>query len=476
MRSLGVGAAIWLVAVVGLGCAEGSEDAEPVASPPLAGAGPEPEQGTGMNQPSESESEVSPGSGSGETSAAPSGIAGEVPVVPGQPPAASNGLIIDGMCRAVCASAETDADAMGVTDGWGWENEASCVVLGGAPASRGTPCEIEAPPGVPVPPMYVPEGEVTRPAGTESAGFFVLNGRLYDRRGNDFVMRGVNNPLAWYQDRQTGALAWLTQIASTGANAVRLVWETDAGDVSLLREAVERTLELQMVPMIELHDVTGQTTVDGPANMARYYTETEAVRQILLDHEDALLVNIANEWTGADAIFSEAYTEAINIFRSAGIRHTLVIDSNGWGQQANTVITQGQALLAADPQHNLLFSAHMYEVYRNEQTIRDTLARAVNAQIPFIVGEFGFQHGADAQGNPYPIPFEVLLEESVRLGIGYLGWSWTGNSGGVEYLDLTGRSGSAMELTPWGDELVNGVNGIRATAEPASIFFETPPP
>jgi mannan endo-1,4-beta-mannosidase len=472
MRSLGVGAAVW-VAVFGAACAESSGEAGPTPAPPFGDESPAPEQGTATNMPSEGGAEVSPGSGSGETPLVPSGIAGEPPPV-SAPPAASNGLIIDGMCRALCASAETDADAMGVTDGWGWENQVSCVVPDGVVASRGSPCTIDAPPAVPVPPTYVPDGNVIRPEGTESAGFFVLNGRLYDRRGNDFVMRGVNNPLAWYQNRQTGALAWLTQIASTGANAVRLVWETDAGDVALLREAVERTLELQMVPMIELHDVTGSTAADGPANMARYYTETEAVRQILLDHEDSLLVNVANEWTGADAIFTQSYTEAINIFRSAGIRHTLVIDSNGWGQQANTVITQGQALLAADPQHNLLFSAHMYEVYRTEQTIRDTLARAVNAQIPFIVGEFGFQHGSDAQGNPYAIPFEVLLEESVRLGIGYLGWSWTGNSGGVEYLDLTARSGSAMELTPWGDELINGASGIRATAEPASIFFEVP--
>lgn len=472
MRALGVGAAIWLAAGLGLGCADGEEDDPLAPSAPFTEASPEPETGTAMNQPSEPE----PGAGasSGETPPAPIGIS-EPPPAPGELPAESNGLIIDGMCRPLCASAETDADAMGVTDGWGWENETSCVVPGGAPASRGTPCSIEPPAGVPTPPPYVPDGNAIRPEGTDSAGFFVLDGRLYDRRGNDFVMRGVNNPLAWYQDRQSGALAWLTEIASTGANAVRLVWETDAGDVALLREAVERTLELQMVPMIELHDVTGDTTAEGLASMARYYTETDAVKQILLDHEDSLLVNIANEWTGSDAIFTQAYTEAINIFRSAGIRHTLVIDSNGWGQNASSVLTQGQALLAADPQHNLLFSAHMYEQYRNPQAIRDTLARAVNAQLPFIVGEFGFQHGSDAQGNPYPIPFQVLLEESVRLGIGYLGWSWTGNSGGVEYLDLTGRSGSAMELTPWGDELINGENGIRATADPASIFFETPP-
>ncbi|MEY4545445.1 MAG: hypothetical protein RL685_1640 [Pseudomonadota bacterium] len=477
MRSLGIGAAIWAVAALALGCEQDSGEAEPPPSaPPLAAESPAPEQGTATNQPAE-QAPVSPGSGTGETPPVLPGIAGETPAGGGELPLDNNGLLINGMCRAVCASAETDPDAMGVSDGWGYENLVSCLVPGGAPASGAAPCPlaaVPAAPAVPTPPTYVPDGNVTRPAGTESAGFFVSGGRLYDHRGNDFVMRGVNNPLAWFQNRQTGALAWLTQIASTGANAVRLVWETDAGDVTLLREAVERTLQLQMVPMIELHDVTGGTTADGPANMARYYTETEAVKQILLDYEDSLLVNIANEWTGANAIFTQSYTDAVNIFRSAGIRHTLVIDSNGWGQQANTVLTQGQALLAADPQHNLLFSVHMYEEYRNAQTIRDTLARAVNAQLPFIVGEFGFQHGSDGQGNPYPIPFEVLLEESERLGLGYLGWSWTGNGGGVEYLDLTARSGSAMELTPWGDQLINGPSGIRATAEAASIFFDTP--
>jgi mannan endo-1,4-beta-mannosidase len=389
-----------------------------------------------------------------------------------QLPLATGGLSINGECRRVCASAETDADAAGALDGWGWENEASCVVSGSAVAAAGLPCELVPVVLPPLPP--VPDGPVTRPEGVESAGFFVSGGRLYDRRGNDFVMRGVNNPLAWFGNRNTGALAWLEQIASTGANSVRLVWETTATDTQLLRDSVERSLQLRMVPMIELHDVTGGTTADGLLSMARYYTETDAIKQILLDYEDSLLVNIANEWSGATNIYVQAYTDAINVFRAAGIRHTLVLDSNGYGQNANTVLNQGQALLAADPQHNLLFSVHMYEQFRDAQTIVDTLQRAATAQLPFIVGEFGFQHGSDNQnqGNPYPIPYDVLLEESERLGFGYLAWSWTGNSGGVEYLDLTARSGSALELSPWGDGVINGPNGIRETAEPASIFAE----
>ena len=339
------------------------------------------------------------------------------------------------------------------------------------PVAMQTPGGAQTPPATDgTPPAEMGPQGVQRPAGTESAGFFVSGGRLYDHNGNDFVMRGINNPLAWFQNRNTGALAWLNQIASTGSNAVRLVWETDAGDPQLLRDAIERCLELRMVPMVELHDVTGGKDVGDPANMAEYYA-ADPVKQILLDYEDSLLVNIANEWDGADNIFTQAYTDAIGVLRGAGIRHTLVIDSNGYGQRANTVLTQGQALLDADPQHNLLFSVHMYELFRDAQTIRNTLQRAVDQKLPLIVGEFGFQR-ADAPNPPIPVPYDVLLSESVRLGIGYLAWSWTGNSGGVEYLDLTARSGSADALSAWGDGVINGANGIRATAEPASIFLE----
>lgn len=411
---------------------------------------------------------IDPGSGEGEQdvqgldpTTAEDDVGADTPLGPG--------LLVNGTCFAVCASDASDPDAMGQRDGWGWENGASCLVEGLAPASQGMPCELDAGPD-PLPPPIVPGENVQRPEGVLSSGFFVSGGRLFDALGNDFVMRGVNNPLAWYQNRSTGALAWIDQIATTGANTVRLVWETDVQNVSLLREAIQRTIDNSMVPMVELHDVTGGTDIDEPARMARYYAETEAVRQILLDYEDYLLVNIANEWDGATNIYVEAYTRAIDVMRGAGLNHTLVIDANGYGQQANTVITQGQTLIDIDPQHNLLFSTHMYQSFRNAQTIRDTLQRAADARVPLIVGEFGFQHGTDGQGNPIQIPYEVLLEEADRLGIGYIAWSWTGNSGGVEYLDMTALTGSANELTDWGDDVINGPNGIRATSVPASIF------
>lgn len=44
--------------------------------------------------------------------------------------------------------------------------------------------------------------------------------------------------------------------------------------------------------------------------------------------------------------------------------------------------------------------------------------------------------------------------------MGYLAWSWTGNSEDVGYLDLS-VDGSATNLTPWGDDnIINGQNGL----------------
>jgi hypothetical protein len=100
------------------------------------------------------------------------------------------------------------------------------------------------------------------------------------------------------------------------------------------------------------------------------------------------------------------------------------------------------------------------------------LQKASDEKLPFIVGEFGFQHGTDPQGNPIQIPYDVLLSESQRLGLGYLPWSWTGNASPDQPLDLTAPSGSADALSDWGKGVIDGDNGIRATAQPASIFAE----
>ena len=74
-----------------------------------------------------------------------------------------------------------------------------------------------------------PAGQVKKPAGMLTNGFFVTGGRLYDKFGNDFIPRGINNPDVWFDiGDQYLAYNALDNIAAYGANVVRIVWETNA--------------------------------------------------------------------------------------------------------------------------------------------------------------------------------------------------------------------------------------------------------
>ncbi len=392
------------------------------------------------------------------------------PLGDGGATAGGPGRLLGDSCTRICTV--TTTDAMG--NGYGFEFGASCLIPGTAAAAMGLACQV----GVPEPtgpPITLnpnpPAGQVRKPAGMLTNGFFVTGGRLYDKFGNDFVPRGLNNPDVWFDiGDQYFAYNALDNIAADGANVVRIVWETAAtgGTPALLRRIIRHVVELRMVPLIELHDVTGGTSNQDLLNMVAYYTSAP-VKQILLDFEAFLLINVANEWSGND--FRGGYTAAVAAMRAAGINHTLVIDANGFGQNATSIMNDGAALLSADPQHNLMFSVHMYEQYANNAgghaKITSTLQAAVTASLPLVIGEFGWQ-----AGNPLmPIDAAFIMSECVRLKLGFLGWSWKGNGAAQAYLDLA-VDWEGAQLSSWGNTLIKGPNGLSTSTTKATIYTE----
>jgi mannan endo-1,4-beta-mannosidase len=128
------------------------------------------------------------------------------------------------------------------------------------------------------------------------------------------------------------------------------------------------------------------------------------------------------------------------------------------------------AVFAADTLRNTVFSIHMYGVYGQAATINNYLNAFVSAGLPIIVGEFGFNH---SDGD---VDEDTIMATTQRLGLGYIGWSWSGNGSGVEYLDLA-NGFNPNSLTTWGQRLFNGANGIRTTSREASVYSGvTPPP
>ena len=80
-----------------------------------------------------------------------------------------------------------------------------------------------------------------------------------------------------------------------------------------------------------------------------------------------------------------------------------------------------------------------------------------------MIGEFGWQYDASQVDD------QTILAESVKRGLGYLGWSWAGNNDPI--LDMVPVSSwDPAQLTTWGQRIFNGTNGIRATSRKATIF------
>jgi mannan endo-1,4-beta-mannosidase len=110
-----------------------------------------------------------------------------------------------------------------------------------------------------------------------------------------------------------------------------------------------------------------------------------------------------------------------------------------------------------------VFSIHMYGVYDTAAEIIAYFDAFRTAGLPLVVGEFGNRH---SDGDPDE---DTIMAQAQARGLGYLGWSWSGNSSDVAYLDMV-NSFNPASLTPWGERFLNGANGVRQTSKEATIY------
>lgn len=318
--------------------------------------------------------------------------------------------------------------------------------------------------------LLLPLLALTPAAHAAPTGLRVENGRLLEASGNDFVMRGVNHAHTWYADR-IGSLA---HIKAKGANTVRVVlssgdrWtRNDTADVA---NVVAQCKQNRLICVLEVHDTTGYGEQSGAVTLSRAADYWISVQSALTGQEDYVVVNIGNEPHGNSGYtaWTADTKAAIQKLRGAGFDHTLMVDAPNWGQDwAFTMRDNAASVLAADPDANTVFSIHMYGVFDTAAEISDYLGRFVAAKLPIVVGEFGHDH---SDGNPDE---NTVLAVTQQLGLGYLGWSWSGNGGGVEYLDMV-TDFDPDRLTSWGERLFNGANGIAATSEEAAVYGSGP--
>jgi mannan endo-1,4-beta-mannosidase len=306
----------------------------------------------------------------------------------------------------------------------------------------------------------------------ELPGLRVSGRYLYDKCGEKIILRGVSNPNIWFHKN---GLPQYEEIEQTGANVIRIVWDTN-GSSSDLDLAIENCIALNMIPMIELHDATGDWS--KLQKCVNYWVKSEIIA-VIQKHAEFLLVNIANEVGDGNvskSTFRNDYSKHVSAMRAAGIHVPLVIDGTDWGKNINILQSEGPALSEADPDHNLMFSVHMWwpKMYGfSESSIVTGIAQSVKMGLPLIVGEFSQMHGAcDDQTitTNNSIAYQTILRECQKNEVGYIAWSWFGNCNPL--WDMT-TDGTYATLYSWGlDVAVDNENSIQNTSvRPYSIQY-----
>ncbi|GIH27245.1 hypothetical protein Aph01nite_55550 [Acrocarpospora phusangensis] len=307
---------------------------------------------------------------------------------------------------------------------------------------------------------------VTALPAEAAVGLRISGRNIVEANGNNFIIRGTSHAHVWYPS-QTSSIA---NIKAKGANAVRVVlsggrW-TPANNASDVANIVSLCRTNRLVCILENHDTTGFGEQSGAVSLDAAVNYWISIQSALTGQENTVIINIGNEPIGNNAVtpgWTQATSSAITRMRNAGFQHLLMVDAPNWGQDWQFTMRDNAATVAAaDSQNNTVFSVHMYGVFDTAAEINAYLNAFQTANLPLVIGEFGFNH---SDGNPDE---DTIMAQAQSRGIGYLGWSWSGNGGGVEYLDQV-TNFNPNQMTSWGTRLFTGANGIASTAVQCSL-------
>jgi hypothetical protein len=315
--------------------------------------------------------------------------------------------------------------------------------------------------------------QAVRPESNTGSGFFVLDGKLYDASGNEFVPIGANTAVFWQSE--ANAMKSFPDMKKAGANCARIVsvtnntansWSWQSNFIKQ-KACVKACVSNKLVPILEFHDVTCgngyETDAEGKflKKVVDYWCTPNLV-SLCKEYEKYLIVNVANEWGPTNSGFRDGYKKAITAMRGAGIKNTILIDAGGCGQNPITLINYAQELLNFDPEKNILFAIHFYGNWMTKEKskqswqfyVEDYLQMFKDKKIPVIVGEFGWTGAPDNFTLYDP---KKIITESNKHGIGWLFWAWNSNPDETYYdivANYTKGYTSETDLTEHGKYIV----------------------
>lgn len=341
--------------------------------------------------------------------------------------------------------------------------------------------------------VYIsPEGYTPPITLLDKPGFHTDGVRLLDANGKEFLMRGYNYSYAWQKDLWGAAF---TTAKKYNCNALRIQLsdgQKDLGgycDADKVSSLIKSCKENQFIGVFNVQDTGGGDDPNVLLHAADYWV---GIKNAVIGQEKYCIVNIGNEWMespGRDCngewgnyeekLWSDTYIEAVRRIRSAGIKNTLMIDCNGYGQYADIIWKEGQRILDEDKKYfedgkpNIIFSIHFYEkaCYWDYEKgtgsrVAHSIDKALSIGAPVCIGEYAYSR----KSEEWKMDWETIQDYSKTMNIGYFGWSFTGN-GDAESQGLNMFSKDGSQMLKNGECIILHPNdGIQATSVICSVY------
>lgn len=281
---------------------------------------------------------------------------------------------------------------------------------------------------------------------------------LYTPTEERVILRGVNAMIVYWDIHGEETYH---QIRRSGANSVRIFWQLNEPKPSPedLDITITNAIEEQLIPVIALWGATGDW--DNLPELIDYWLRDDII-EILKDHQQYLILNIANEagdGSETEEEFIEVYSDAIRRLREKGFKAPIMIDANDWGRNEDILLSTGNVLMEDDPVDNLIFSWHPWDTDVADERYKRAIDSSIEQELPFIIGEFS--HVGVFCENP--INWEFIVEYSHENDIGWLAWVCGWEEDDPHKITVDRNYGNWQE---WGEELVvNSPYGIEQTSE-----------
>lgn len=326
----------------------------------------------------------------------------------------------------------------------------------------------------------------------DKPGFHTDGVRLLDANGKEFLMRGYNYSYAWQKDLWGAAFSTAKKY---NCNALRIQLSDGQKDLggycnaNQVSDLISSCKENHFIGVFNVQDTGGGNDKNVLLHAADYWV---GIKNAVIGQEKYCIVNIGNEWMGSpgrdcngewgdyqENLWSDTYIEAVRRIRSAGIKNTLMIDCNGYGQYADIIWKEGQRILDEDKKYfedgkpNIIFSIHFYEkacYWDYEKGVGSRVAHSIDKALsigaPVCIGEYAYSR----KSEEWKMDWETIQDYSKTMNIGYLGWSFTGNGDAESQgLDMFNSDGSQMYKN--GKCIILHPNdGILATSVICSVY------